>query len=123
MPSTMEIATRYVDLCREGRFEQILDQLYAQDAVSVEAQAMPGMAQEAKGLAAIRAKGEWWINNHEVHSAKITGPWPHGDRFIVGFELDVTNKPSKQRMQMDEAGLFTVKDGKVVREEFFYPAE
>jgi ketosteroid isomerase-like protein len=30
-------------------------------------------------------------------------------------------KPSGQRMQMNEMGLFTVKDGKIVREEFFYP--
>ena len=96
--------------------------LYSDDAVSVEAVAMPGMAQEARGKVAIKGKGEWWFANHEIHSASVTGPWPHGDRFIVGFQFDVTNKPSGQRIQMDEAGLFTVKDGKIVREEFFYPA-
>ena len=31
-----------------------------------------------------------------------------------------SNKPSGQRMKMDEVGLFTVESGKVVREEFFY---
>ena len=37
--------------------------------------------------------------------------------------VDVTPKdgPMKgKRMQMDEAGLYTVKQGKVVQEEFFY---
>ncbi|HEY0467025.1 MAG TPA: nuclear transport factor 2 family protein, partial [Polyangiaceae bacterium] len=57
---------------------------------------------------------------HEVHSAKVDGPWPNGDRFVVRFGYDVTNKPSGQRLQMEEAGLFTVENGKIVREEFFY---
>ena len=118
--NTIEIANKLVELCRQGKNTEALTTLYSNDAVSVEAMAMPGMNQEAKGLPAIKAKGEWWIANHEVHSAAVTGPWPHGDRFIVGFQYDVTNKPSGNRMQMDEAALFTVKDGKIVREEFFY---
>ncbi len=117
-----EVGNKYVSLCRAGRNEEALKTLYADDAVSVEAMAMPEMPPEAHGLAAIKAKGEWWTNNHEVHSASVWGPWPHGDRFIVGFRFDVTNKPSGKRMQMEEAALFTLRDGKIVREEFFYPA-
>jgi ketosteroid isomerase-like protein len=120
--STMEIANKLVELCRQGKNEEAVSTLFAADAVSVEAVAMPGASQEAKGLDAIKAKGEWWRTNHEVHSASVTGPWPHGDRFVVGFQYDVTNKPSGQRMQMDEVGLFTIKNGKIVREEFFYSA-
>jgi ketosteroid isomerase-like protein len=117
--NTLEIANQLVVLCKQGKSAEA-KALYAADAVSVEAFAPPGMQQEAKGLAAIKAKGEWWTANHEIHSAAVTGPWPHGDRFIVGFQYDVTNKPSGQRMKMDEVGLFTVRDGKIVREEFFY---
>ena len=51
------------------------------------------------------------------------GPLAHGDRFVVGFQYDVTNKPSGKRMKMDEVGLYTVRNGKIVREEFFYDAE
>lgn len=47
-------------------------------------------------------------------------PWPHDDKFIVGFKMDVTNKPSGQRMTMEEMGLYTVKNGKIVSEAFFY---
>ena len=50
----------------------------------------------------------------------MTGPFPNEDRFAVRFTFDVTNKPSGQRMTMDEVGLFTVKNGKIAREEFFY---
>lgn len=118
--NTQAIANKLVALCKDGKNDEALTTLFADNAVSVEAQAMPGMEQEIKGLAAIKAKGAWWMANHEVHSAVVTGPWPHGDRFIVGFAYDVTNKPSAQRMQLDEMALYTVKDGKIVREEFFY---
>jgi ketosteroid isomerase-like protein len=117
--NTVEISDRLFDLCKQGKNEEAKS-LYSEDAVSVEAFAPPGMQKEACGLDAIKAKGEWWRANHEIHSMMVTGPWPHGDRFIVGFQYDVTNIPSGQRMVMDEVGLFTVKNGKIVREEFFY---
>ena len=118
--STLDIAKKLVNFCRQGKNDQAVATLFADDAVSVEAMAMAGGTKEVKGIAAIKGKGEWWRANHEVHSASVTGPWPHGDRFIVGFQYDITNKPSGQRMQMDEVGLYTVKNGKIVREEFFY---
>lgn len=120
--SVNEIADRYVALCKEAKFDQILDELFAADAVSVEAFAPPGTDRTASGLAAIRAKGEWWADNHEVHRLEVSGPYPNGDRFAVRFVLDVTNKPSGRRMAMDEVGLFTVENGKISREEFFYQA-
>ena len=98
--NTMQIARKLVELCRQGKNLEALETLFADDVVSVEAVAMPGAQQEAKGRAAVKAKGEWWLANHEVHSAEVTGPWPHGDRFVVGFQYDVTNKPSGKRMKV-----------------------
>ena len=118
--NTLEIANRLVDLCRQGKNLEALSTLYSPDAVSVEAIAMPGSEQSTTGLAAIKAKGEWWMANHEIHSAAVSGPWPNGNRFIVGFKYEVTNKPSGQRLQMEEAALYTVEGGRIVREEFFY---
>ena len=117
--STQEIANRYVALCKEGRFHDCLE-FFSPDAVSVEAGGPPGADLVATGLAAIRAKGEWWYNNHEVHKAEVFGPYPNANRFAVRFVFDITNKPSGQRMQMDEIGLFTIENGKITREEFFY---
>jgi hypothetical protein len=36
----------------------------------------------------------------------------------VQYDIDVTDKESKKRIQMSEVGIYTVKDGKIVREEF-----
>jgi hypothetical protein len=53
----------------------------------------------------------------------VTGPFPHDDRFIVYMKMDVTSKGGPyagKRNTFEEAGLYTVKDGKIVQEEFFY---
>lgn len=118
--SALEIGKRYVALCKEGKFDDCLDELFAENAVSVEAGAPPGMDRTAKGLKAIRAKGEWWRDNHTVHRAEVSGPYPNENRFAVRFFFDITNKPSGQRVSMEEIGLFTVEGGKITREEFFY---
>ncbi len=117
--NTQAIANQLVAFCKQGQTKEAKS-LYADDAVSVEAGGPPGASREAVGLDAIEQKETWWFENHEVHSLTVTGPWPHGDRFVVGFQIDVTPKSTGQRMQMDEMGLYTVKDGKIVREEFFY---
>ena len=121
--NTFEIAKKYVELCTEHQNHVALETLFSPDAISVEAAAMPGMPAEERGVKALIAKGKRWMENHEVHGAKVEGPWPHGNRFIVRFTYDVTNKPSGRRLQMDETALFTVENGKIVREEFFYPTQ
>lgn len=118
--TTLEIGKKLVELCDKGQNEVVMQTLYSPDIVSVEAAAMPGMSQEVRGLEGVAAKGKWWSENHTVHSAKHEGPYPNGNRFIVRFTYDVTNKPSNRRFQMDEMGLFTVENGKIVREEYFY---
>jgi len=121
--TTFEIAKNYFELCKAHQNDVALEKLFANDAVSVEAAAMPGMPAEVRGLQGIKDKGKKWFAEHEVHSAKIEGPWPNGNRFTVRFTYDVTNKPSGRRMQMDEIALFTVENDKITREEFFYPTE
>jgi len=121
MANAKEIGTKLVGFCKEGKHVDAIRELYADDIVSVEAAAPPGGDREAKGKEAILGKNQWWADNHQVHGATVLGPFPHGDdRFAVHFDYDVTFKPENKRMQLSEIGLYTVKNGKVVREEFFY---
>jgi hypothetical protein len=118
--TSLEIAKKYVALCKEGRFDECITSLFSPSAVSVEAEAPPGMDRTSQGIEAIRGKGKWWADNHTVHKAEVFGPYPHDDRFAVRFVFDFTHKPSGKRTTMDEVGLFTVDKGKIIREEFFY---
>ncbi|HEU5058708.1 MAG TPA: nuclear transport factor 2 family protein [Kofleriaceae bacterium] len=118
--NTLEVGKKLVELCNSGKAEEAMKTLYSPEIVSVEAQAMPNMPAEMRGLSAVLEKGKWWNDNHVIHSSTCKGPFPHGDRFACLFAFDVTNKPSNQRFQMEEVAVYTVKDGKIVREEFFY---
>ena len=122
---TLAVGKKLVELCNQGKTMDVLDQYYGDDIVSVEVMGMPegGMPREMKGIEAIRGKTKWWYDNHEIHSSSCTGPYPHGNQFIVIFDMDITPKAGPtagQRMQMQEAGLYTVANGKIVKEEFFY---
>ncbi len=116
--NTEEVAKKLVEFCRKGEWRKALDDLYAKDIVSVEAHAMENMPAEMHGLDQVRGKTDWWEKNMEVHNAKVSGPFVARDTFVVQFDIDVTDKASKKRMQMSEVGIYTVKDGKVSREEF-----
>jgi ketosteroid isomerase-like protein len=123
MSTTLEVGKKLVELCKQGKFMEAMEQLYSPNIVSIEAGAGPSMPARIEGIAAVREKGEWWAKNHQIHSSETEGPWPHGDRFIARFKLDVTAKAGPmagKRMMLDETALYTVKDGKIVQEEFFY---
>ena len=120
--TTQEVADALVKLCAEGKFEEATEKFYAKDVVSVEAGAPPGQSRESKGIEAVKAKGEWWRANHEVHGVKVAGPLVAGSHFAATFTLDITFKPQNKRFSMEEVAIYKVKDGKVVYEEFFYEA-
>lgn len=118
----MQIANTLIGHCNNGTEAEGLNTLYADNAVSVEA-VDAGGGREANGLDAIRGKHEWWGNAFDVHESKIEGPFIHGaDQFGVIFAIDATSKETGDRSPMKEFGLYTVENGKIAREEFFYLA-
>jgi ketosteroid isomerase-like protein len=119
---TITVADRLAEYCRSGQEARALDELYHPDAVSVEAAPMPGAdSAEVRGLDAIRRKHAWWNDAFEVHEASVDGPFPHGtDRFALVFAFEATQRATGQRSGMREVAVYTVADGRIVREEFFY---
>ena len=121
--TTKEIADQLVALCRAGRNLEAVETLLSSDAVSVEAMSSETMPAVMTGRDAIRGKNDWWLQNHRIHSAQVKGPFPNGDRFTVIYNFEVTPKAGPmagKRMRMEEVALYTVSNGKIAREEFFY---
>ncbi|MGB0768132.1 MAG: SnoaL-like domain-containing protein [Phycisphaeraceae bacterium] len=124
-PDALTIGKALIEMCNTGREAEFVNRYYSDDIVSVEVMGMPefDMPREIKGIDAIKKKSQWWYDNHEVHSWSADGPYPNGDQFVIIFEMDITAKAGPTaglRMQMKEAALYTVADGKIVREQFFY---
>lgn len=116
---TQEIAQKLFDHCKNHTEAQGLDELYAPNAVSVEAMSPEGVSPVSEGVDAIKAKHDWWNSNFEVHEVKMDGPFINGDKFSMIFEMDTTEKSSGNRWQGKEVALYEVENGKIARESFF----
>ena len=116
MTTTEDVARGFTALCKEGKFDEAGEKYWADDVVSIEP--MTGEMALLQGTAAVKAKGEWWAANHEIHSTTTNGPYVNGEQFIVHFAMDVTPKAGGGRMSLDEVGLYTVQNGLIVEERF-----
>lgn len=122
MSEALQIGTQLVKLCQAGKSDDAMETLYDEKIVSIEGQGSDEMPARMEGIDAIRGKAKWWYENHDVHAMDATGPFVghREDQFVVRFDLDTTFKPSGERTQMSEVGLYTVKNGKIIQEEFLY---
>ena len=114
-----KIAIRLAELCHTGQYGQAHRELFADNAVSIE----PEHAQvftTVQGLDNIIQKGEQFRNMiEEVHNTYATEPVVVGNFIALGIGIDATIK-GKGRINMEEMALYEVKDGKIVKEQFFY---
>lgn len=121
--TTQEIANRLVELCKEGQFQQVVEELYSPDILSIEPKG--AIWPEGRGLEFIQQKGEQWMAMvAEVHDSYISDPLVADQFFTIQMRTDVTLNESGARMVMDELCLYRTENGKIVEEQFFYtPAQ
>jgi len=119
--SALEIGSKLVALCNDGKDDEAVNQLYDEKIVSIEGQGSDAMPARMEGIEATRGKAAWWYDNHDVHSMKATGPFcgHRDDQFVVEFEMDLTPKGG-ERNQMREVAIYSVANDKIVQEEFLY---
>ncbi len=113
-----QLAKDFTELLRQGKDDVAAKSYNADDIASYEA--MEGPMSACIGREAVKKKSEWWAANHEVHAASIEGPFVNGNQFAVRLTYDLTPKSTGKRIKSEEVGLYTVRDGKIVEERFFY---
>ncbi len=118
--TTQDVANDLVALCKQGKFAESGEKYWADDVGSVEPGAPGGGDPVSRGIEAARGKGEWWSSNNEVHDVEAEGAYVSGDQFAVRFKMDITPKANGQRMTIDEMAVYTIKEGKIAEERFFY---
>ena len=114
-----EIASRLTDYCRQGNYTAAQQELFSDDAESLEPASSPGL-KNVKGRDAIVAKGKQFQDMiEEIHGGSVSDPLVAGNHFTVALILDATMK-GMGRSKMEEICVYEVKDGKIVKEQFFY---
>jgi len=113
-----ELADKLVAYCRNNDFSGAHNELYAADVVSIE----PSYAQspEVKGIEAVRRKSKMFMSSiKEWHGGHVSDPMVAGNHFSVVMSMDITTQDG-QRFKMEEIAVYEAKDGKVVKEQFFF---
>ena len=117
--TTQEVANRFNELAQSGQYDKIQEELYAENAVSIEPPHAQGL-QSAEGLPAIKEKGKQFNQMvEEMHGGYCSAPVVGGNYFSVAMGMDATMK-GMGRTSMDEIAVYEVKDGKIVKEQFFF---
>jgi len=116
--NTSQIASRLVELCRRHEDAVAQRELFSDDAVSIEPEGTPGGV--ARGRAALAEKAKMFADRFEVHGETVSDPVVSTDFFACTMTADVTDRQSKQRLTLSEVCVYEVKNGKIVREQFFY---
>jgi len=117
--TTQEVANRFNELAQTGQWDQIQNELFADDAVSIEPENSPGL-KTVSGIEAIRQKArEFNEVVEEMHGGYSGQPVIGGNHFALAMGLDATMK-GQGRVKMDEIAVYQVRDGKIVKEQFFY---
>jgi ketosteroid isomerase-like protein len=117
--TTQEVANRMTELFKEYKWQQVQEELFAEDAVSIEPENSPGL-KTAKGMESIKQKGaDFNAMVEEVHGGWVSDLLVGGNYITCAMGMDLTMK-GMGRMKMDEVCVYEVKDGRVVKEQFFY---
>jgi predicted ribonuclease toxin of YeeF-YezG toxin-antitoxin module len=119
--SIRTVAAHFVDLCRQGKNFDVMHTMYDANIISVE-----GDGKETRGQGPVIKKSEDWVSDKEFHGETVAGPFYNGanpDQFVVYFTLDITPKATGKRTTLQEVGVYTVKNDKITREQFFYDGE
>lgn len=116
--NTQEVAERLVQLCREGKNDEAIDELYADNVVSREPKGSDMELTEGKD--AVKNKTLQWEESVEtIHSSAISDPIVSEHHFSVVMDFDATYK-KHGRVAMSELCVYEVSNGKITADEFFY---
>jgi hypothetical protein len=97
-----------------GKVNEIEGNFWSPQIVSCEGSANL----EWRGRKAVEAKNAWWYSENEIVGGRAEGPYVGATGFAVRFRITARSRQTGVETTMDEIGFYSVKDGKIVREEF-----
>lgn len=118
--TTQQVAQRYYELIQRHQYEQIQNELYAHNAVSIEPENDSKLPLSVTGIDALRKKEALFFSQVEqMHGGYMSEVVVSTFFFSLMTGMDVTIK-GKQRKKKEQICVFEVREGKIVKEQFFY---
>ena len=116
--TTQEVANQLVTYCQENNYKAAYD-LYAEDAVSIEMDGMPGEKITTGKENIWNAYLQWEESIEEMHGGSVGEPVVAANHFVLPMSMDATFK-GQGRMAFDELCIYQVENGKIKKAQFFY---
>jgi hypothetical protein len=117
--SVQNVATKFVQLCNQGKNFDVMNSMYAPNIVSIEAD-----GEATSGKDAVIEKSKRWGAVNDVKSEKVDGPFFNGpNEFAVHTVFEVMPKATGKLTRLEEVGVYTVENDKIIREQFFYSGQ
>ena len=117
--TTKEVANRYYELAQQGQNEKIIDELYSSNILSIEPENASEVPIKVEGTKAYKEKEKIFFQMVEqYHGGFCKEPSVSTFHFACAMGMDVTIK-GKRKIK-EEIGVFEVRDGKIIKEQFFY---
>lgn len=114
MPDVALLDAALNDMIRQGKAREAFEEFYADDVVMIENdQVFVGKEENRK------REQEFFGSIAEVHSAQVLATAVSGNVSFCEQAFEATLVDGR-RVRMDEVAVRTWKDGKVVRERFYY---
>jgi hypothetical protein len=112
--TTLEVANRLIELCKEGNFIQAQQELYHADIVSIDPDGSKTVSAEN-----MLAKEQRFLANLEKMGAiSYSQPLVAGGFFTVVLKMELDIKNGGHRV-LEEVCVYQVEKGKIVFEQFF----
>jgi ketosteroid isomerase-like protein len=117
MATAEDVANGLTELVKQGKFEEAAQKYYSVDIVSTEPFGEPATV---RGIDAVNEKGKHFFESFEIKGVQVEGPFVNGDQFVTEYKVETIDRKSGEQSELHEVALYTVNDGKIVDERFYY---
>ena len=116
-----DVARDFTAMLRLGQFEAAGARFWADDITSIEPADLPdGIEAFVHGIDAARAKSRAWFAASRIEDLSIDGPFITGDQFALFMDMVIVSRASGEGQPFDEIALYTVRNGQITEERYFY---
>ena len=121
MAAIDDVAHGYTAMLRLGQFEAAGERYWANGVTSVEpADLKIGIPAFVSGIEAAREKARFRFGTGRIDDLGIDGPFVTGDQFALFLDILIIDPASGSAKPFTEIAIFTVCNGRIIEERFFY---
>ncbi len=118
--TTQEVAKRYYELIQTHQYAQIQEELYDSNIISIEPENDSNLPLTVQGMDEVKKKeGLFFSQVEHMHNSYMSEIVVSNFHFSMMTGMDVTIK-GKQRKIKEQICVFEVRNGKIIKEQFFY---